>query len=90
MKEKTELSEKPEIYTDLEKSQQISKEIASLTNKVSAFDKAEKTINDALEIVDLAEEENDDSFLDELQEELVAVEKTIEEMRLSALLRIFR
>ena len=45
----------PEIYTDLAKSQQISKEIASLTNKVSAFDKAERTIEDALSIVELAE-----------------------------------
>ena len=87
LKEKTELSEKPEIYTDLEKSQQISKEIASLTNKVTAYDRAEKTIDDALEIVELAEEENDESVLIELQEELLAVEKNIEEMRLSALLK---
>ena len=87
LKEKTELSEKPEIYTDLTKSQQISKEIASLNNKVSAFDKAEKTINDAQEILLLAEEENDEAILDELDGELSAVEKSVEEMRLSALLR---
>ena len=87
LKEKTELSEKPEIYTDLAKSQQISKEIAYLTNKVSAFDKAEKTINDAEEIVALAEEENDESILDEIADEIVAVEKNIEDMRLAALLR---
>ena len=87
LKEKTELSEKPEIYTDLAKSQQISKEIAYLTNKVSAFDKAEKTINDAEEIVALAEEENDESVLDEIADEIVAVEKNIEDMRLAALLR---
>ena len=60
LKEKIELSEKPEIYTDLAKSQQISKEIAFLSNKVNAFDRAEKTINDAAEIIELAEEENDE------------------------------
>ncbi|MBE5754615.1 MAG: peptide chain release factor 2 [Clostridiales bacterium] len=87
LKIKTELSEKPEIYTDLAKSQQISKEIASLTNKVNAFDKAEKTIFDADEIVALAEEENDESILDEISGEIEAVEKNIEEMRLAALLR---
>ena len=87
LKEKTELSEKPEIYTDLAKSQQIAKEIASLTNKVSAFSKAEKIIYDASDIVDLAEEENDESVLEELNEELLSVEKTVEEMRLAALLR---
>lgn len=87
LKEKTELSEKPEIYTDLEKSQKIAKEIASLTNKVSAFDKAEKIINDTAEIVDLAEDEGDESLFDEIEGDLSAVEKTVEEMRLTALLK---
>ena len=63
LEEKTRLSEMPEIYTDLAKSQQISKEIASLSNKVGAFDKAEKTVEDALAIIELAEEENDESIL---------------------------
>ena len=87
LKEKTALSEQPEIYTDLAKSQQISKEIAYLDSKVTAFSKAEKTVNDASDIVDLAEEENDESLLLDLSDELEAVEKTIEEMRLSALLK---
>lgn len=71
---------------DLAKSQQISKEIAALSNKVSAFDKAEKTVDEAEGIVELAEEENDESFLDELEGELSEVENTVEEMRLAALL----
>lgn len=71
---------------DLAKSQRISKEIAALTNKVSAYDKAEKTVNEAEEIVNLAEAEDDESIISELAEELVEVEKAIEEMRLSALL----
>lgn len=87
LEEKTELSQKPEIYTDLAKSQQISKEIASLTNKISGFDKAEKTIDDALEIVELAEEAGDESLLDEIESELSDVEKTVEDMRLASLLR---
>lgn len=72
---------------DLAKSQQISKGIAALTNKISAYDKAEKVIIDASDIVDLAEEENDESLLAELDEELKTVEKTVENMRLQALLR---
>ncbi len=85
--EKTRLSELPEVYTDLNKSQQILKEIASLTNKVEAFDQAEKVINETLEIVQLAEEENDESMFEEIEKELSEVEETIENMRLSALLR---
>ncbi|MBE5737240.1 MAG: peptide chain release factor 2 [Clostridiales bacterium] len=85
--EKVKQSELPEVYTDLAKSQQISKEIASLTNKVGAFDKAEKVILDTSEIIELAQEENDESILEEVEKELLEVEKTIEEMRLSALLK---
>ncbi|MBO7150065.1 MAG: peptide chain release factor 2 [Clostridia bacterium] len=85
--EKTRLSELPEVYTDLNKSQQILKEIASLTNKVEAFDQAEKVINETLEIVELAEEENDESMFEEIEKELNEVEDTIENMRLSVLLR---
>ncbi len=77
----------PEVYTDLNKSQQILKEIASLTNKIGTFDQAEKTVSDTLEILDLAEEENDESMFLEIEKELKVVEETIENMRLSALLR---
>ena len=87
LEEKTRLSELPEIYTDLAKSQQIAKEIASLTNKVKAFDKAYRTIEDALSIIELAEEENDESILEEIESELKSVEKDVEEMRLASLLK---
>ena len=87
LKEKERLLELPEVYSDLTKSQQISKDVASLTNKVSAFDKAEKTINDALEIIELSNEENDESLLDEIESEFSSIEKTIEEMRLATLLK---
>ena len=71
---------------DLEKSQKLSKEIAFLSNKLSAFNKAEKSINDALEIVDLVTEENDEVLLEEISSEIEEVEKSLEEMRLQALL----
>lgn len=71
---------------DIAKSQAISKEIVRLTNKISAYDQAENTLNNALEIIDLSEQENDETFLLEIEQELSSVEKVIEEMRLSALL----
>ncbi len=86
LKEKNELSQKPEVFLDLAKSQQISKDIAFLTNKISAFDKAERALNDTLDLIDLAEEENCDSFDQEIENDISTVEKTIEEMRLAALL----
>lgn len=86
LKEKIALSETPEIYLDLKKNQQISREIASLESKVSAFSKAENTVSDMLDMVLLAEEENDESVVELIEEELSSVQKTIEEMRLAALL----
>ena len=83
---KVALSEQPEVFLDLEKAQKISKEIASLTNKVEAYDNAMKVLTDSLEIVELSEMENDESFFIEVEKDLSSVEKIIEEMRLSALL----
>ena len=72
---------------DLKKSQQISKDIASLESKVVAYTNAENTLNDMADMLLLAEEENDESIVEIISEELVAVEKNVEEMRLKALLR---
>ncbi|MDY6367611.1 MAG: peptide chain release factor 2 [Clostridia bacterium] len=87
LKEKTELSEKPEIYTDLNKAQQISKEIAAIERKLAAFDKAKKTVEDTADIIDLAEEAGDEELFSEIDSELSGAEKAVEQMRLEALLR---
>ena len=77
----------PEIYSDLEKSQQISKEIASLSAKLGKYYDAEKALSDTLDLISLAEEENDDSLDGEIISEISRLEKNIEEMRLQALLK---
>ena len=86
LKEKTELSEQPEIFLNLEKAQQISKEIASLNNKISVFREAEKKVDDALVLVELSEELEDESVYEEIEKELQLAEKSIEDIRLKALL----
>ncbi len=74
------------MFLDLKKAQIISKEISALNTKLSAFDSAKKTLDGAEDIIDLLEEENDEGLFIELDGELTAVSKTIEEMRLKALL----
>lgn len=81
------MSEQPEVYTDLAKSQQISREIASITGKLAAFDKAQKTIDDTADIIELAEEAGDEELFVEIDAELTAAEKAVETLRLNALLR---
>lgn len=71
---------------NLEKAQQISKEIAALDAKISVFSDAEKIVDDAEVLIELAEEENDDSVLTELDEDLKKAEEKIEEIRLKSLL----
>ena len=75
------------MWGDLKKSQQIARELSSVSHKIEAFDKAEKAISDSEEILMLAEETGDDSILEELEQELTVAEKDIEEMRLATLLR---
>ena len=79
--------EKEEVYTNLSLSADLSRKAQAIRNKIEAFEKAEKAISDAEEIVALAEEENDDSFMEEVENELKVAEEDIERMRLQALLR---
>ena len=71
---------------NLEKAQQISKEIAALSNKISVFSYAEKIVDDAEVLVELAEEENDESVLAEIEADLKKAEDMIEDIRLKSLL----
>lgn len=86
LKQKKEESEKEEVWSDLKRSQQLAKEIAAIESKTDTFDAAEKAINDTEEILSLLEEENDESLLEELENELTKAENDIEDMHLKALL----
>ena len=79
--------QKPEVWQDLAKSTELAKKAQALRKKIELFDKAYKTINDAEEIIELAAEADDDTLLVEVDRDLAAAEKEIEEMRLSALLK---
>lgn len=71
---------------DINKAQRISKEISAISGKVEAYDKAEKIISDAEELIELAELEGDESVYEELDSELSEVGKNVADMRLKALL----
>ena len=79
--------EKEEVYTNLALSTEYSKKAQALRNKIEVFDRAEKAIIEAEEMVKLTEEFGDDSFMGEVESELKEAEEDIEKMRLQALLR---
>ena len=71
---------------DLEKSKVLSKEISFLTSRVSGYYDAKKTIDDAEELIELAEIENDEETALSVGEDLERVKKDVSDMRLKALL----
>ena len=58
-----------------------------MSNKVNKYYDTERALLDALDLIDLAEEENDESVETEIVSEITRLDKTIEEMRLQALLK---
>lgn len=70
---------------NLEKSKQLSKEIALISSKVTTFDSANKTVLDAEELIELASESDEDIFA-QIHQELEKTEKIILDMRLKTLL----
>jgi len=58
-----------------------------LSNKVNKYYDTERALLDVLDLIDLAEEENDESVETEIVSEITRLDKTIEEMRLQALLK---
>ncbi|MBP5372733.1 MAG: peptide chain release factor 2 [Clostridia bacterium] len=79
--------EKPEVWQDLKKSAELAKKAQSLRKKIDLFERSYKVISDAEELVALAAEEDDDSFLPEVDAEIARAEKDVEEMRLQTLLK---
>jgi peptide chain release factor 2 len=82
-----EQSEKEEVWSDLKKSQQISKEIALLENKILEYDQVENILNGAEEIVELLTLEEDEDTFNEIFSELFKAEKQLEVLRLKTLLK---
>ncbi|MBQ8726501.1 MAG: peptide chain release factor 2 [Clostridia bacterium] len=79
--------EKPEVWSDIKKSAQIGREAQSVRNKLEVYDKAMSAVSDAEVMIQLAQEENDESILEEVDRDLTLAEKEIEEIRLRTLLR---
>ncbi len=76
----------PDFWSDSTRSGKILQEIKQLKSKVEDFYNLERRTDDALSLADLAIEENDESFTEEVLNEQKEIEEEIEKMRLSTLL----
>lgn len=74
------------FWDDLENSQKVLRQTSKLKNKVSAYESLRGDFDDTLTLIEMADEEGDESLVPEVTEGVDRVLKTIEDMRMSTLL----
>ena len=89
MKETEELEQKSAeagFWDDMENSQKVLQKIKQLKDKVSKYEALKSSWEDALVLIELANEENDESMLPEVKKAVEDVSATLEKMTLETLL----
>lgn len=89
MKLVEELEEKiaePNFWDDVERSQSVMKELKNLKDFIEKIDGLTGSYDDIYTLIEMAYEENDESLISEISEEITAFEETFEEMRIQTLL----
>lgn len=84
-----ELDEKaaaPDFWDNMEESQKILKKTGSLKAKVASYEDLKNDFDDALVMIELADEEGDESLLEDCTASVDDIEKRIESLTLSTLL----
>ena len=76
----------PDFYSDMEKSQKVLKQLKQLKGKIEHFEHIKSEREDLLTIIELAEEEDDLSFLDEVKSGFERLSNDIETTKLETLL----
>ena len=79
-------TEQEGFWNDLERSQQVSRQVKRLENKIKKHDKLVSEWEDTLTLCEMAQEEDDPSQLEEVTNGYETLEKEISERRLAALL----
>ncbi len=75
-----------DFYNDMESAQKVLQQIKQLKNKCDSYDALVQAREDALTLIELATEEDDESLLPEIQEAHDSYMKELDEMMLSTLL----
>ncbi|MCR4909252.1 MAG: peptide chain release factor 2 [Lachnospiraceae bacterium] len=80
------LMEEPDFWSDPEKSTKQSRELGSLKDDVSTFQKLKSQYDDMLSLIDMANEENDESLVPDIKEEFASFKEDFERIRIKTLL----
>lgn len=76
----------PDFWDDMENSQKVMQKIGSLKAKVTGYENLKSDYEDALVMIELADEEGDLSLLDDCTASVKDIETRVEDMTLSTLL----
>jgi peptide chain release factor 2 len=76
----------PNFWDDMESAQSVLQQISGLKETISGYDKLLAAYQDALTLIELANEEGDQTLLDECTSAVEQVQKDLENQRLSTLL----
>jgi len=79
-------SQEPHFWDNPEAAQALMKERTHLLNQIESIEKEESTLEDALVMIEMAEEEGEPSLLEETQTLLAATEKRIQQMETARML----
>jgi len=75
-----------DFWDDMENSQKVLQQTKQLKDKVDAYKRLKQSWEDGLVLIDLANEENDESMLDEVKVAVDEITATVEKMTLETLL----
>jgi len=81
-----EQSADPNFWNDMDNSKVVLKQLSDLKNRAGAYDKLGEAFDDALVLIELGNEEEDLSLLEEAQQAVEAFEKELESQKLQTLL----
>ncbi|MCX7714688.1 MAG: peptide chain release factor 2 [Clostridia bacterium] len=76
----------PDFWGDMEKSQKVLQKIKQLKDKIQRYNHLKTSWEDTLTLIDLANEENDETMLDEITEAVNSVASELEQITLETLL----
>lgn len=78
--------EQPDFWNDSDKATLVMKEHKELKKSVDSFADLNVKYEDIETLIEMAYEENDDSFIPEIEQELTTFRETLEELKISTLL----
>ena len=80
------IASQPNFWDDMENSQKVLQQTKSLKNKVEKFDNFQAMYDDTLVLIEMANEEEDESYLEEIEDNVKNIRDTLENMTLETLL----